>query len=76
MTCFFCNGALENGTTTHVSDIGDRAIIVRGVPCLKCDQCVEISYTGAVYEKLESLLDTLRNTLMDVAIVNYSDKAA
>ena len=76
MTCFFCKGTLEEGTTTHVSDIGDRAIIVRGVPCLKCDQCLEISYTGTIYERLEGIIDTLRNSLMEVAIINYSDEVA
>ena len=76
MTCFFCNGTLENSTTTHVSDIGERAIIIRGVPCLKCDQCLEISYTGTIYGKLEHIIDTLRESLMEIAIINYPDKAA
>jgi len=76
MTCFFCKGTLKESTTTHVTDIGERAIIVRGVPCLKCDQCSEISYTGAVYEKLESILDALKDSMMEVAIINYSDKVA
>ncbi|MCL2350330.1 MAG: YgiT-type zinc finger protein [Defluviitaleaceae bacterium] len=76
MTCFFCNGTLEKGTTTHVSDIGERAMIVRGVPCFKCDQCSEISYTGNVYEELEGILDNLRDSTMEVAIINYPNKAA
>jgi len=76
MTCFFCNGSLENGTTTHVKDINERTIIIRGVPCLKCNQCLEISYTGTVYEKLEELLDTLKESVTDVAIVQYAHIAA
>ena len=76
MTCFFCKGTLVDGTTTHVTDVGERAIIIRGVPCLKCDQCAEVSYTGTIFEELENIIDTLRNSLLEVAIVNYSDKAA
>jgi len=75
-TCFFCNGTLENGTTTHISDNGDSAIIVRGVPCLKCDQCLEISYTGAVYKQVERILSVLKESLMEVAIIQYSSEAA
>ncbi|MCL2362931.1 MAG: YgiT-type zinc finger protein [Defluviitaleaceae bacterium] len=76
MTCFFCNGNLVAGTTTHTSDIGERAVIVRGVPCLKCDQCLEISYTGKVYENLESVLNALKKTSLDVAIATYVDEVA
>jgi YgiT-type zinc finger domain-containing protein len=76
MTCFFCNGTLKEGTTTHVSDIGERTVIVRGVPCLKCNQCTEISYTGTVYEQVEIILDGLKNSAMDVAIATYSSKVA
>jgi len=76
MICFFCNGTLEKGTTTHVSDIGERAVIVRGVPCFKCNQCLEISYTGTVYEKLERVLAVLKNSPMDVAIATYSNDVA
>ena len=76
MTCFFCNGTLKDGTTTHVSDIGERAIIIRGVPCLKCNQCTEVSYTGTVYEQVENILNRLKDSAMDVAIATYSDEAA
>lgn len=76
MSCFFCNGTLEAGTTTHVSDIGERAIVIRGVPCLKCNQCTEISYTGAVYEQIEIIVDTLKVSAMDVAIATYAEKVA
>ena len=76
MTCYFCNGTLSQGVTTHVSDFGERAIIVRGVPCLKCDQCVEISYEGSVYQQVESIVDVLKDSMMEVAITNYPEKAA
>lgn len=76
MTCFFCNGTLEETTTTHVTDIEERAIIIRRVPCLKCNQCLEVSYTGSVYEKVESILNSLRNSPSDVAIATYTDKVA
>ena len=76
MACFFCKGELEEGSATHVTDIGERVIIVRAVPCLKCDQCGETSYTGTVFEKLESIINKLRNTSTEVAIVRYSNSAA
>jgi len=76
MACYFCNGNLTHSVTTHVSDFGKRTIIVRGVPCLKCDQCVEISYEGNVFQQVEAIVDALKDSIMEVAITNYLEKAA
>jgi YgiT-type zinc finger domain-containing protein len=76
MTCFFCKGDLENSFTTHVAEIDESIIIVKSVPCLKCNQCGEISYSGTVYEHLEKIIDTLKNNMTEVTIVKYSGIAA
>jgi YgiT-type zinc finger domain-containing protein len=76
MTCFFCKGNLKESTTAHVVESGERVLIIKNVPCLKCEQCVEISYTGDVYERLEYMVDALKNSEPEVAIVRYADKAA
>jgi len=76
MTCFFCKGDMEDGLTTHVAEINESIILVKNVPCLKCDQCGEVSYTGTVYEHLESIIDTIQNDLTEVTIVKYPGSAA
>ena len=76
MTCFFCKGVLEDGLTTHVTDAGERIIIVRSVPCLKCDQCGETSYKGPVFEQLADIINNLKNAFTEVAIVQYASAAA
>lgn len=72
MTCFYCKGDMEESTTTHVAEVCDRVIVIKHVPCLKCGQCGEVAYTGSVLERLEQIVEQLENTLMEVAIVNYS----
>jgi len=67
---------MTEGFTTHVSDLGSCIIIVKNVPCLKCEQCGEVSYTGTVIKQLEKTIDTLQSTLAEIAVVNYSDDAA
>ncbi|MCL2188484.1 MAG: hypothetical protein FWC16_00510 [Defluviitaleaceae bacterium] len=62
MKCFFCDGTLENGVTTHVTDIGTRA--------------AEVSYDGAVYKKLEAMVNAHRNSLTELEIVNFNEKNA
>lgn len=72
MTCFFCKGTMEDSTTTHVVEIGDRIIIIKNVPCQKCTKCGEVVYSGSVAERLEEITEQLEKVLTEIAVVNYS----
>ena len=37
MKCFKCKGEMREGVTTFVSDVDDFCIVIRHVPCMKCD---------------------------------------
>ncbi len=76
MTCFSCKGEIINGVTTFMIEKNGCVIAVKNVPCLKCEQCGEVSYTGTVYERLEQIIDTLRDSMTEVAIVKYTNAAA
>ncbi len=39
MKCFFCKSDMENGFTTHVAELEKCIVIIKNVPCMKCDQC-------------------------------------
>ncbi len=67
---------MKNSFTTYVADLEKNCIVVRHVPCMKCDQCGEIVYTGAVMATLERLIDTLKGALAEVAVVSFPDAAA
>ena len=76
MTCFFCKGKKENALTIDVTDLGSCIVIIRGVPCHKCAQCGEITFDLAVGERLEQIVDTLKDSLTEIAVVQYSDSVA
>ena len=76
MTCFFCKGHKNNSTTIDVTDLGSCVVIVRGVPCYKCSQCGEITFELAVGERLEQIVDALRGSITEVAVVQYDLNAA
>jgi YgiT-type zinc finger domain-containing protein len=76
MRCFFCKGDLLESATTHVADLGKSVIIIRNVPCLKCSQCGETSYIGTVVKRLEEIVKLMQTSLMEIAVVSYSDIAA
>jgi len=76
MTCFFCKGSLNESTTNHFVDLGSTMIIIKNVPCDKCGQCGEVVYTGVTIKRIEQIVDTLKSSLTEIAVVYYSDKVA
>ena len=76
MTCFMCKGSMQESTTTHVVDLGQCIIIIKNVPCFKCSQCGETSFTGTVAAQIEKIVDTLSAAVTEIAVVNYPDRVA
>lgn len=76
MDCFLCKGKLTDATTTYMADLGNIIVIVKNVPCHKCIQCGEESFSGSVVAQLERVIEQLRNTLTEIAVVNYDNRAA
>lgn len=61
MMCMNCGAKAEKGFTTSVTDLGNCLVIVRNVPCYKCTECNEITYTGDVLKSLKILFHTLKS---------------
>lgn len=76
MKCFFCKGTMKDDTTTYFSDLGSCIVIIKNVPCYICTQCSETVYSLEVGERLEQILESHKNSLTEVAIIQYSNKAA
>ncbi len=76
MTCFFCKGTMEDSTTTHMIELEHCILVVKNVPCHRCDQCGEVTLGSDVIEQLDSLALLFQNVMTEVAVVNYSGKTA
>ena len=53
MKCFFCKDEMTESTNTYMQDLGSCIVIIKNVPCLKCRQCGEVSYSGTVVRQIE-----------------------
>ena len=67
---------MVDGFTTDVTDLGSSVIIIRNVPCHKCNQCGEVSYSINVAERLEEIVDALRASVTEIAVIQFSITAA
>lgn len=75
MTCFFCKGEMLPGTTTFMKDLDSCIIIIKNVPCNKCSQCGEVSYSGVTIKRIEEIIAGLKDNLAEIAVVYYSKAA-
>lgn len=75
MRCQECGASAQKGFTTSVTDLGKCLIIVRNVPCYKCDECNEIIYTADVVQRLEQIIDAAKKLMQQISIIDYSEAA-
>lgn len=74
--CMFCkNQTYQETTTIHVVNHEKCIIIIRNVPCLEREQSGEKYYPDQVAEKLERIVDSLKNLMQEIAIVDYATAA-
>ena len=76
MDCFRCKGSAKSKLKTHTVTLDNCVIIIKNVPSLVCNQCGEAYFTDKVMQNLEGIIDKLENLIKEVAIVEYTDKAA
>lgn len=58
MPCIVCEeGELTVSTFTKTLKEGDTTLIIKEIPALLCDACGDVTYTKAIRERMEALLD-------------------
>ena len=76
MTCYACNYEVKPGTTTYFVDLKSCMVIVKNVPCLKCDKCGEVFYSDEVAERLDDIIKQVRSLVTEIAVIEYTDNKA
>ena len=75
-TCFMCKGNLEEKKTTFMVELDNCIIIIKNVPSMVCKQCGEVTYSNEVAKQIEKLVNSVRNILTEITVINYSEKVA
>jgi YgiT-type zinc finger domain-containing protein len=77
MKCGICKAETEERSVTYTEDVNQAVVVIRHVPARVCTECGNVWYSGAVAAHLEAIVDALTSaTLMEVAVVNYTETAA
>ena len=75
MKCMRCGNNTYRSTTTEAIEMRCGLLVIRNIPCYKCDECDEIFYTGDVALKIEMITEAVRQLAQDITIIDY-EKAA
>lgn len=75
MKCLKCGKDAYVSKTTEAIEMEFGLLVIRNIPCYKCDECDEILYTGDVVEKIEKIVQKVRTFMQEVTIIDF-EKAA
>ncbi len=76
MKCMRCGRDAFKSTTTEAIEFGFGVLVIRNIPCYKCNECDEIFYTGDVVKKIEVITERARELMQEVTVIDYEKAAA
>ena len=76
--CTFCKGKLIPATTEYIEKIENYVIVIKNVPCEKCEQCGEEYFSTEVARQIEKILNSIQTISYEitVSVINYESSTA
>jgi len=71
-----CKGDFEDRNTTFMVELNNCIIIIKNVPSQVCRQCGEVSYSNKVAKQIEKLVNSIKNNITEITVINYTEKVA
>ena len=71
MKCMKCGKKAFKSTTTESIELGFGVLVIRNIPCYKCEECDEIFYTGDVALKIEEITERVKQFIQEVTVIDY-----
>lgn len=76
MKCVSCGEEnMKADTGAYFADLGNCYVIIENVPCYKCEKCGEVFYTASVAEKIEDILERVKQVASKIFICDYANAA-
>lgn len=75
MKCMKCGKDAYKSTTTEAIELDFGVLVIRNIPCYKCEECDEIYYTGDVAERIEKITETVKQLMQEITVIDYEKVA-
>ena len=69
--CFYCKGIMEDDFTSYMADLDGHYVIIKNVPCHRCNQCGGVTFSMKTVTRIEQIVDNVKNALTEIAIIEY-----
>lgn len=76
MTCPLCKGEMKHRTTIHTVQPKNCVVVIKNVPCLKCEQCGEVVLSADTVEKIERILHMVGKAAAEISVMDFANGAA
>jgi YgiT-type zinc finger domain-containing protein len=70
-----CGKDAYKSTTTEAIELSFGVLVIRNIPCYKCEECDEIFYTGDVVEKIEKVTEMVKQLMQEITVIDYEKVA-
>ncbi len=54
--CDLCNGKLQKGKTEFVAKVGDKVVVIKGIPVYICEECGEAYFMPEISRKIDKIM--------------------
>ncbi|MBQ3646436.1 MAG: type II toxin-antitoxin system MqsA family antitoxin [Synergistaceae bacterium] len=76
MRCTVCkNDEVKDSITTYFVSLKECYVIIENVPCKKCSQCGEEFFSVHVMERIDEIIDSIRNIAGKIFVLEYKSVA-
>lgn len=78
MKCAFCGGMERETTTEYIEKQGNYIVVIKNVPCMKCEQCGEEYFSTEAIQVIEKILNTIQMIASEitVTVIDYKQNTA
>lgn len=75
MKCMKCGEKAFKSVTSEAIELGFGLLVIRNIPCYKCEVCDEILYTGDVIERIEAIVSEAKRLMQKIRVIEYDEAA-
>ena len=75
MKCMRCGHETYKSVTSEAIEMDFGLLVIRNIPCYKCEECDEIFYSGDVVLKLEEITEKVKQLAQEITIIDYKKAA-
>ena len=75
MKCMKCGETAYKSVTSEAIELGFGLLVIRNIPCYKCEVCDEILYTGDVVERIEAIVSEAKRLMQKIRVIEYDEAA-